>query len=557
MSLCLILQNKDSVFIGADTATSVFNGNKFIRKSNDGKKLFEIGNDIVFCSGDMSEVPDIIKNIITHNGYVDVEHISKYLKGKNFRKCPILNVPSIGVIICRVINGVSYVYDLGVENNFDVVTHIGTQKGIQIWVGGIYNEKCLEIATKEIEKSHREAINTYTNTYKSMVCEEIGGYLNTYYINSNGYRKIIDNYDLKDGYIPGSCTGSLMHGVIAQALIGNMIVGNNLDISNKEGSVHIDGDGITISNGVIKSNDYEKNEETGEEIGNIIDLRNGSFSFADGGLSYKEGNLVLKDGVIRSANYNEDEGTGSIIDLTNGEFSFAGGGLTYRSDENTEVEDKRLFLRGDIEATSIFAHESYSLSSNGEKREFLIAENNDNPAWGDRKWNLKLKLNNSTNIDFSEGRNAYIDEETGVAKFEDIIDINSCYINLNSFEINLKGNTYSKTGQIISSDRNLKHDIQDLDKEESSKFIYSLKPSKFKYNNGTSERFHHGFIAQEVKKSLGEDSAVYVEQKDGTKGLRYEEFIADLVATVQIQNERLLEQDERIRILEEKLIERK
>lgn len=89
---------------------------------------------------------------------------------------------------------------------------------------------------------------------------------------------------------------------------------------------------------------------------------------------------------------------------------------------------------------------------------------------------------------------------------------------------------------------------------ETKHIIYSLKPSKFKYNNGISGRFYHGFIAQEVKESLGEeDIAVYVEQKDGTKGLRYEEFIADLVATVQMQNERLLEQDKRIKILEEKL----
>ena len=355
-------------------------------------------------------------------------------------------------------------------------------------------------------------------------------------------------------YNPFTKQYEMKHGIQASVIVGELMCSENMFIGNKDGSVQITGDGITISNGVIKSNDYEKNEETDEEIGSIIDLRNGSFSFASGGLSYKEGNLVLKDGLIKSANYIPDE-SGSMIDLTNGNFSFAGGGLTYHSDENTEVEDKRLFLRGDIEATSIFAHESYSLSSNGEKREFLSAENNDNPAWGDRKWNLKLKLNNSTSIDFSEGTHMIKDEETGVIKFEDTIDINSCYIKLNSFFIYLNGDTYSKTGQIISSDRNLKHDIEELNKEESSKFIYSLKPSKFKYNNGTSKRFHHGFIAQEVKESLSEeDSAVYVEQKDGTKGLRYEEFIADLVATVQMQNERLLEQDKRIKMLEEKLI---
>lgn len=537
MSLCLILQNRDSVFIGADTAISVFNGNKFVRESNDGKKLFEMGKDIVYCSGDMSYVPGIIKNMKIKNGYVDVEHTSKYLKGKNFRKCPVFNVISISVIICRVVGSNSHVYVLEPENNFEIVTHIGKQEGVQIWVGGIYNERCLSIAAEEIEKSHREAINAYTNTYKRMVCEEIGGHLNTYYINSNGYRKIIDNYDLKDGYISGSCTGSLMHGVIAQALIGNMIVGNNLDISNEEGSVHIDGEGITITNGVIKSNDYEKNEEIDEEIGSIIDLRNGSFSFADGGLSYKEGNLVLKDGLIKSANYKEDENgngiSGSMIDLTNGNFSFAGRGLIY--DGNNE-----LTVNGHIEATSIKADEVYSLYSRGGEIPVLCGERDGSQTFTPI-WSVKLKVNDKAYINLKEA------SSTG--------DFEKPEIDIYADTIRLLGNTYSQTGQVISSDRNLKHDIQELDKDESSKFIYSLKPSKFKYNNGTSRRFHHGFIAQEVKESLGEeDSAVYVEQKDGTKGLRYEELIADLVATVQMQNERLLEQDKRIKMLEEKLI---
>lgn len=524
MSLCLILQNKNSVFIGADTATSVFNGNKFVRESNDGKKLFEMGKDIVYCSGDMSYVPDIIKNMKIKNGYVDVEHTSKYLKGKNFRKCPVFNVISISVIICRVVGSNSHVYVLEPENNFDIVTHIGKQEGTQVWVGGIYNKKCLEIATEEIEKSHREAINTYTNTYKRMVCEEIGGYLNTYYINSNGYRKIIDNYDLKDGYITGSCTGSLMHGVIAQALIGNMIVGNNLDISNKEGSVHIDGDGITISNGVIKSNDYEKYGENHKNA-SIIDLRDGSFSFAGGGLSYQEGNLVLKDGLIKSANYDENEGTGSIIDLTNGNFNFAGGGLIY--DGGNE-----LTVNGHIEATSIKADEVYNLYSRGDEIPVLCGERDGSQTFTPI-WSVKLKVNDKAYINLKEA------SSTG--------DFEKPEIDIYANAIKLLGNTYSQTGQIIASDQNLKHDIQELDKEKSSQFIYSLKPSKFKYNNGTSERFHHGFIAQEVKESLGkEDSAVYVEQNDGTKGLRYEELIADLVATVQMQNER-------IRVLEEKL----
>lgn len=113
-----------------------------------------------------------------------------------------------------------------------------------------------------------------------------------------------------------------------------------------------------------------------------------------------------------------------------------------------------------------------------------------------------------------------------------------------------------------SSDRNAKHDISSLDLEKTAEFIYSLNPCQFKYNNGTSDRFHHGLIAQEVKESMGDnDWGLYVDKsikeanwkrticdKDGNPvknnseaklALSYQELIPDLIATVQSQNERI------------------
>lgn len=123
------------------------------------------------------------------------------------------------------------------------------------------------------------------------------------------------------------------------------------------------------------------------------------------------------------------------------------------------------------------------------------------------------------------------------------------------------------------SDRNAKHDIESLEKDKTAQFIYSLNPCKFKYNNGTSNRYHHGLIAQEVKESMGDDDwGLYVDKdikennwkgrvvdKDGNVvdegneaqlALVYQELIPDLIATVQSQNERL-------KILEEEIVKLK
>lgn len=128
------------------------------------------------------------------------------------------------------------------------------------------------------------------------------------------------------------------------------------------------------------------------------------------------------------------------------------------------------------------------------------------------------------------------------------------------YELYVEGNIH---GNVISdSDKNVKKDIRALDIEDSAHFIYSLIPSEFRFKNGTSNRLHHGLIAQEVKKSMGDsdwglfidkkvDNENYIETEVNSEtgeqtqlltaryGLRYDELIADLIATVQSLNNRI------------------
>lgn len=123
-------------------------------------------------------------------------------------------------------------------------------------------------------------------------------------------------------------------------------------------------------------------------------------------------------------------------------------------------------------------------------------------------------------------------------------------------DFNVFGTFYAASGGIASaSDRGKKQDIAELDREKSAEFIYSLIPTEFRYKNGSSGRLHHGFIAQDVKKSMGEDDwGLYcrihepeikteddkiIKEAEDTLALRYEELTADIVATLQSINERL------------------
>lgn len=105
------------------------------------------------------------------------------------------------------------------------------------------------------------------------------------------------------------------------------------------------------------------------------------------------------------------------------------------------------------------------------------------------------------------------------------------------------GTVYNASGgTVFVSDEEKKHDINYLDNDEVAEFIYDLKPCEFRFNENTSDRLHHGLIAQDVKESMKDkDWGLYIEQSNGEKGLRYDELISDLIATVQSQNKRIKE----------------
>ena len=106
----------------------------------------------------------------------------------------------------------------------------------------------------------------------------------------------------------------------------------------------------------------------------------------------------------------------------------------------------------------------------------------------------------------------------------------------------VQGTWNTQTATIMSSDRNLKSDIETLD-ERYDLLFDSISPCRFKFKDGSSGRYHTGFIAQEIAEAL--KSANIPEKEfagictltpnngEQYSGLRYEEFIA--LNTMQIQ----------------------
>ena len=106
----------------------------------------------------------------------------------------------------------------------------------------------------------------------------------------------------------------------------------------------------------------------------------------------------------------------------------------------------------------------------------------------------------------------------------------------------LWGQVYSTNSAISQSDANRKNSIEDLPEKYLTLFD-RLIPRRYKLNDGTSDRYHVGFIAQEVEAAMtaagvySQEFGGFVKDTDEETGediyfLRYEEFIGILVAKI-------------------------
>lgn len=101
---------------------------------------------------------------------------------------------------------------------------------------------------------------------------------------------------------------------------------------------------------------------------------------------------------------------------------------------------------------------------------------------------------------------------------------------------------YATSSTIITSDRNQKNSIT-YDMSPYDALFDKLKPTPYKYNEGTSDRTHTGMISQDVEQALedcgltSQDFAGFVKgvNADGeaSYSLRYEEFIALCIDQIQ------------------------
>lgn len=129
----------------------------------------------------------------------------------------------------------------------------------------------------------------------------------------------------------------------------------------------------------------------------------------------------------------------------------------------------------------------------------------------------------------------------------------------------LSGTWTDNSGVGITSDMNKKNSIQDISNSYDLFFNY-IKPRTFRYNDGTSNRTHTGFIAQEIEDAIiksgltTQDLALIMQIEDINKNdlstktsyyLRYNEFVAINTWQIQKLKSRICELEAKVASLEQ------
>lgn len=272
MSLCIAVQSKDSILVGADTAVTIrSNTGENYRNKIGLEKLYQVGNLVIFICGNARAGLDII-NIFKSSDDKRVENLQKIIRTRyqqlvlerpsdlehlNEDNNSLLNVCCFGIDH----NGISYSYTLNPTNNFKLEKWKGVVAGSHLIVGGFASKKAESFALDLIERGVSDAEVLIGKTFKHASGADVGGELLLYKLDRNGITRLYKRRINEVVRFP-MCDFQQEEFINAD-LVGGTITGTTIN------GVFINGSEIT--GGRIKSNtDIDVTRDV--RIGNNLEL---------------------------------------------------------------------------------------------------------------------------------------------------------------------------------------------------------------------------------------------------------------------------------------------
>lgn len=181
MSLCLIYQSKNQLFMGADTAISV----EGKRRQGIYEKLYESPMKHIFIGG-IVPFADKVKEFTKNNPFFDLEDLQKYCRSIYGTEDYYYNENGerfLCEIVIGTINeyGQPCTYLLSSTKGFKIENNVVEDDRIDVFAFGINNNEAIkqfEIEYKKVESDKNISVNKlFKKVFENVVSEEVGGYL--------------------------------------------------------------------------------------------------------------------------------------------------------------------------------------------------------------------------------------------------------------------------------------------------------------------------------------------------------------------------------------------
>lgn len=215
------------------------------------------------------------------------------------------------------------------------------------------------------------------------------------------------------------------------------------------------------------------------------------------------------------------------------------GGWTYRG--TTYIDGTKL-MTGTVTASTLEGGEIYLLDGAGNRAgSFTLegASSYSGQAVSIDSGAIALEAQYGA-VYLSGGGGAFIDINTRISCGDDITPSRAGSASCGTAAYPWS-DVYAETGEVSTSDETLKNSIEPLP-DKYVTMLDQIMPKRYKINNGTSGRYHAGFIAQDVEKAMALAGVDPLEfggwikdtDQDGNPiyMLRYTEFIAILWAKI-------------------------
>lgn len=195
LSALIIYKRKNKLYMASDTATSIEKDGLHYRVNDVAKKLYVVGNQLIWCTGILNIAYKIIKEYEESYNY-NVVNLS-LIAQKHSENLTNVGTNRIIIYVAEYCSGKITLHNLLSNNNFEMVSMplSNDPEEVTLYTAGAKNEEAFKFACNKVMEND-SATYVFEHTMDHIAWEEpemIGGYCEAYELSSNGIKKIMDN----------------------------------------------------------------------------------------------------------------------------------------------------------------------------------------------------------------------------------------------------------------------------------------------------------------------------------------------------------------------------